>query len=99
MEEYEFSIIHRPDTKHGNTDDMFMRPLCQNARCCPSGGQISNSDQEHKVGTSDEHGLTAAVRLSTDTTRDDQYNRIADDEEKDIADINRFGSCHGLAEI
>jgi hypothetical protein len=80
MEEYEFSIIHRPGTKHGNADAMSRRPLCQRARCCPSGGEIANCGQEEDAETFNEHGFAAAVTLSCDVAPSDQRNELRDNE-------------------
>ena len=41
MEEYDFKIVHRPGTKHGNADAMSRRPLCRRPRCCPAAGDHS----------------------------------------------------------
>ena len=41
MEEYDFSIIHRPGTRHGNADAMSRRPLCIRPRCCPTTDRLN----------------------------------------------------------
>jgi len=34
MEEYSFSVVHRPGRQHGNADALSRRP-CDKSRCCP----------------------------------------------------------------
>ena len=59
MEEYEFSIVRRPGTRHVNADAMSRRPLCQRSRCCPSGGEILD---QHVVNQDAEISLRFSAR-------------------------------------
>jgi hypothetical protein len=34
LEEYDFAVVHRPGTRHGNADALSRRP-CSKTRCCP----------------------------------------------------------------
>jgi len=105
MEEYEFSIVHRPGTKHGNADAMSRRPLCQRTRCCPSRGVITNHNQEENPETPDEHRLAAAVTLSSGTVTGDQHIEVGGNERQNHAyggqpgntDINVEGSASYLS--
>ena len=41
LEEFDYTVIHRPGNRHGNADAMSRRP-CPRARCCPKEAEYSD---------------------------------------------------------
>jgi transposase InsO family protein len=46
LEQFDYEILHRPGTRHGNADAMSRRP-CDKKRCCPKSDAINEMDESN----------------------------------------------------
>ena len=92
LEQFDYSILHRPGSRHGNADAMSRRP-CDKRRCCRT-SELKPNTENKDAGTSVQcAAINHDVHASSLTATDDVQRAQMDD--PDIASIYNMLSAGG----
>jgi hypothetical protein len=89
LEEYDFQIIHRAGTKHGNADALSRIP-CDRSRCCRSALKGATADGDIDIQS---HPVCKMVSTDGSETADDWSAEVlaeSQDRDNDIGPIKRL---------